>query len=91
MPLMAVASWHLCWLLAGVGHAVTTYYLDTNGSAAGLGIATGQTYDWDAVTNGGFLVNLTARRCLSHRLLEPRELPQVVHTTTNSLRLTPSR
>jgi hypothetical protein len=29
-------------------------YFDVNGTAAGFGITTGNTYDWDATTNGGF-------------------------------------
>lgn len=33
---------------------VTTYYFDVNGTTAGFGIASGNTYDWDSTTNGGF-------------------------------------
>ncbi len=37
--------------------AVITYNFDVNGSAAGFGVTTGSTYDWDDPSNGGFWSN----------------------------------
>jgi fibronectin-binding autotransporter adhesin len=39
--------------------AVVTYNFDVNGAAAGFGVTSGSTYDWDDTTNGGFWSNNT--------------------------------
>jgi hypothetical protein len=52
-----------CWVLCAAGLVCATQvpsataqslFFDVNGNAAGFGITTGNTYDWDSTTNGGF-------------------------------------
>jgi hypothetical protein len=52
-----------CWVLCAAAFACAiqvpsvtaqSEYFDVNGITAGFGITTGNTYDWDATTNGGF-------------------------------------